>query len=167
MKTRRQNLFSLLMLLVATNILMACSNDQIASLEENTDSQNITGEALYHASSLQINASDYEVIPIGTNNYVYVPKMTSAKTATRSTETTQMYSATINSGVSSNQGPCIVTVYWNNNEAYFRLSDGYSYTATVFTYTINGSSINVQLSFKVLCSGINIGDFDHSGILQG
>ena len=167
MKAIRKNYLIFLMLSVVANFFIACSNEQITSFDEDANTQGMIGETQCKASSLQMNNSDYEIIPVGTNNYVYVPKMTSAKTTTRSTETAQMCSATINSGVSSNQGPCIVTVYWNNNEAYFRLSDGYSYTATVFTYRINGSSIDVQLSFKVLCNGINIGDFDHSGILQG
>lgn len=167
MKTIRQRLFSFLVVSVAAFVFAACSNEQITSLDEDAITQDIIGGTQCEVSSLQVNNSDYEVIPVGANNYVYVPKMTSAKSTTRSVETTKMYSASIKSGISSNQGYCLVTVYWNNNEAYFRLSDGYSYTAAVFTYRINGSSIDVQLSFKLLCNGINIGDFDHSGILQG
>lgn len=167
MKVNRQNLFQLLALFIAANLFVACDNEQTAYLDEDTNLQDTKVHSVSAASFSQIGNTDYEIIPIGTNNYVYVPRMTSAKVVERSTETSKMYSATVNSGLSSNQGPFTVTFSWDENNAYYRLSDGYSATAVVFTYAINGPSISIDISFKVLCNGINIGDFSYCGTLQG
>jgi len=162
MKKRKHKSF---VVIIAMVLLCSCNSDENAFYNHDViDSRFRTSEV---ENSELNNNIDYEVIPVGEDSYVYLPKMTSAKTVTRSTESSQTYSATINGGVTSNQGPFFVTVSWNATTAWYRLSDGYSSTAAVFTYGINGSSIDIQLSFKVLCNGMIIGDFSHSGILQG
>ncbi len=154
-----------LVAIVAMVLFCACNSDENAYYSDAAIESKLNTSAV--DNSRLDSDIDFEVIPVGENNFVYLPKVTSAKIVTRSAEASQTYSATINGGVTSNQGAFTVTVSWDATTAWYRLSDGYSSTAAAFTYTINGSSIDVQLSFKVLCNGINIGDFSHSGILQG
>lgn len=151
--------------IVTMVLFCACSSD------ENAYYSDAVIDSKFKTSTVEnsrLNSDiDYEVIPVGANNYVYLPKMTTTKAVTRSTESSKTYSVSLNSGLSSNQGPLIVTITWDDKDAYMSVSYGYSYTAVVFTYSINGDSINVQLDFRVLCNGIYIGDFTHYGILKG
>ncbi len=168
MKTIRQRLFSFLVVSVAAFVFAACSNEQITSLDEDAITQDIIGGTQCEVSSLQVNNSDYEVIPIGTNNYVYVPKMTSARVTTRSTETSKTYTATIEGErYSYVVGILYVTITWNDKEAFYSISDGYTHAHQSFTYKINGNSIDVQLSFRVYKGGAYFGDFNYSGVLSG
>lgn len=165
MKTIRQRLFSFLVVSVAAFVFAACSNEQITSLDEDAITQDIIGGTQCEVSSLQVNNSDYEVIPVGANNYVYVPKMTSAKSTTRSVETARTYS----SSVVCTEVNLIVTITWDDTSATFRLSDGYMYALQDFRYSINGSSINIdELWLRIYGgSGAHLCDVRYSGTLNG
>lgn len=168
MKVNRQNLFQLLALFIAANLFVACDNEQTAYLDEDTNLQDTKVHSESAASFSQIDNTDYEIIPIGTNNYVYVPRMTSAKVVARSTETSKMYSATIEGEAYSYiVGKLYVTITWNDQMATYSISDGYTHAHQSFTYHINGSSIDVQLSFRVYKGGAYFGDFNYSGTLSG
>ncbi len=168
MKAIKRNSCLLLVLFAAVSFFSACSNEQTAYLEEDTNISGIQEESVCKTTPYQFNSSDYEIIPIGTNNYVYVPKMTSAKSVTRSTETTKTYTATIEGeAYSVVVGKLYVTITWDSKNAYYSVSDGYTYVHQSFTYKIDGKSIDVQLSFRVYKGGAYFGDFNYSGVLSG
>ena len=106
-------------------------------------------------------------LALGENNYVYLPKMTTTKAVTRSTEIERTYSATINSGLSTHYGPLSVTFTWDSRSASFHLSEGYTTVCPQFVYTINGSTLSVSLTMTVWCDNVRLGDLDYSGTLMG
>lgn len=170
MKSIKRYLFSLLVFFVSTSVFVSCSKDQIVSLDEDTSIQETIDEELCKVSSSQINKTDYEIIPIGTNNYVYVPKMTSTKSVTRSTETTKTYSATIISDIITEEfGTLSVTITWDKDGASYRLSDCYMFAHQYFNYTINGSSITIDgLCLRIYgSSGGYVDTFNYVGSLSG
>ena len=105
-------------------------------------------------------------LALGENNYVYLPKMTTTKAVTRSTEIERTYSATINSGLSTYYGPLSVTFTWDSRSASFHLSEGYTTVCPQFVYTINGSTLSVSLTMTVWCDNVRLGDLDYSGTLM-
>ena len=166
MKTTKKSLFSFWVVSVVAFIFAACSNEQITSLDEDTNTQDMTGGTLCKVSSLQRNNTDYEIIPVGTNNYVYVPKMTSAKSVTRSTETEKTYSAS----VVCSEINLLVTITWNSQSATYRLdTDSYMYAHQDFRYNINGNSITIdKLWLRIYgSSGAHICDVQYTGTLTG
>ena len=160
MKTIRQSIFSFLMISAVAHIFVACSNEQIAF----SDKEIVDGEAVYEAAPLQKGDADYEIIPIGTNSYVYVPKMTSTKATTRSAETEKTYSAS----VYCNEIGLRVTITWNGNGASYSL-DNYMSDLEIFNYKINGSSINIT-EFRLRIygnTGAHLCNVVYSGTLKG
>lgn len=143
-------------------IFLGCSNEE--SLFYNTENKG-SSIANLDLPLIQRENIDYEIIPVNGNNYVYLPKMTSTKTITRSTETARSYSASV---VCTEIG-LIVTITWDSTNATFRLSDGYTYAYQSFRYSINGSSINIdELWLRIYgSSGAHICDVRYSGTLNG
>lgn len=155
-----------IVVIIFVALFVACDNDESAYYYSNDVQETKYTTSLVEASHLKSDIN-YEVIPVGNNNYVYLPKMTSAKAVTRSAEIARTYSATINGGVSSHYGGFTVTVTWSSDGASYSLSEGYTASGPHFVYDINGSTIDVLLSFTVWCDGVRIGDFEHSGTLRG
>lgn len=144
-----------------TPLFISCSNDD--GLYSDTDaSRSIDGKTRF---SSQMENTDYEIIPVGGNNYVYVPKMASPKTVTRSTETSRTYYAS----VFCDEIDLVVTISWNNDGATYRLSNGYMSVLQSFRYTINGSSINIdELWLRIYGgSGAHLCDVTYNGTLTG
>lgn len=149
-----------------TPLFISCSNDD--GLYSDTDaSRSIDGKTRF---SSQMENTDYEIIPIGENNYVYVPKMTSTSVTTRSAEASyKAYSTSIPLTVYDNiAGPGRITIAWDNQTAKFSLPDKYSYAYEIFQYTINDNVLTIErLSFEVLYEGKNLGRFAYTGTLRG
>lgn len=154
--------------IVVIGLFCACSSDENVYYSDAVIESEINASAVENS---RLNSDiDYEVIPVGENNYVYLPKMASTKAVTRSAETAKNYSATITSNISTEEfGTLKVTITWNNKEAFYRLSDSYMYTHQAFRYTINGSSITIDgLSLRIYGSdGRHVGNFDYTGTLSG
>ena len=154
--------------IVVIGLFCACSSDENVYYSDAVIESEINASAVENS---RLNSDiDYEVIPVGENNYVYLPKMTSTKAVTRSTETEKAYSATITSNISTEEfGTLKVTITWDNKEASYRLSDCYMYAHQAFRYTINGSSITIDgLSWRIYGSdGRHVGNFDYTGTLSG
>ena len=170
MKAMKRNLCVYLVLFVVANLLIACSNEQTAYLDEDTTPQDTRSNSVRKASFSQINNADYEVIPVGENNYVYLPKMVAAKVVTRSAEAVgRTYSASVSLTVYDNMsGPVDFTVSWNSQTATFSMPDKYSYAYEIFQYSINGNELIVdRLSFEVVYQGKNLGRFVYIGTLRG
>ena len=170
MKSVRQNMFLLMVSLVVANLFSACSNEQTAYLDEDTNLQDTKVYSVCEASSSQMNNTDYEIIPIGSNSCVYVPKMTSAKTATRSAEAVnKTYSANVSLTVYDKMiGPVEFTISWDSHSATFSMPDNYSYAYEIFQYSIDGNVLTVdRLSFEVVYQGKNLGRFVYIGTLRG
>ena len=165
MKSVRQNMFLLMVSLVVANLFSACSNEQTAYLGED-NLQDTKDYSVCEASFSQINNTDYEIIPIGTNSCVYVPRMTSAKTTKRSIETSQSYSATISTDINTQDyGPLVISITWDNSYVTFRLSDSYTYIQQNFVYTIRGNTISIDdLSLRIYgFGGKYLGNVNYSG----
>lgn len=144
-------------------LFFSCSNDECLY----SDANGVTVTGGKSKPSSQMESIDYEVVPVGEKSYVYMPKMTSVKAATRSIETGKTYSATVSGGLSSHYGPLSVTFTWDSSSASFHLSEGYTTTSPQFTYTIDGSNLSVSLTMTVWCDNVRLGDFSHSGTLRG
>lgn len=157
-----------LVAIVAMVLFCACSSDENVYYSDGVIESKFNTSAVENS---RLNSDiDYEVIPVGENNYVYLPKMTSTKAVTRSAETEKAYSATITSNISTEEfGTLKVTITWDNKEASYRLSDCYMYAHQAFRYTINGSSITIDnLSLRIYGSdGRHVGNFDYTGTLSG
>lgn len=146
---------------LTTPLFISCSNDD--GLYSDTDTSRTTDGKTRFSS--QMENTDYEIIPVGGNNYVYVPKMASPKTVTRSTETSRTYYAS----VFCDEIDLVVTISWNNDGATYRLSNGYMSVLQSFRYTINGSSINIdELWLRIYGgSGAHLCDVTYNGTLTG
>lgn len=146
-------------------LICACSSDENVYYSDGVIESKFNTSAVENS---RLNSDiDYEVIPVGENNYVYLPKMTTTKAVTRSTEIERTYSATINSGLSTHYGPLSVTFTWDSRSASFHLSEGYTTVCPQFVYTINGSTLSVSLTMTVWCDNVRLGDLDYSGTLMG
>lgn len=165
MKKRKCNS---LVAIVAIILFCACSSD------ENTYYSDAAIESKFNTSAVEnsrLNSDiDYEIIPVGENNFVYLPKMASAKVVTRSAEAANpTYSANVSLTVYDNMtGPVNFTVSWDSHRATFSMPDKYSYAYEIFQYSIDGNALIVErLSFDVLYENANLGRFVYIGTLRG